>query len=131
MVNKSQPDLDCTLARSACEQAGDTAFLVVRNGVLNDGALRPVVAVDGPVVSADEIFDHHATGEPINLLAIPSRVPRPATIATTQLDTDAIISAAVVLLRAYGHGNRVDAVWGELYEAAHYCDHLIPSCVFR
>lgn len=88
---------------------------------------RPVIGVDGPVRGADLCFDHHATGEPVNLLAIPEAVPRPGTIATTLLDSDAVISAAVVLLRAGAEHGAVQAVWAPLYEAAHFCDHLIPS----
>ncbi len=92
-----------------------------------EGFPRPVVGVDGPVQGADVSFDHHATGEPVNLLAIPEAVPLPGTIATTMLDSDAVISAAVVLLRARNEHDAVQAVWALLYEAAHFCDHLIPS----
>lgn len=88
---------------------------------------RPAVAVDGPVRGVDFLFDHHATGHPVNLDAIPDQVVRPRTIATTMVDTDAVLSAAVVILRAAGEHERIEAVWPVLYEAAHLCDHLIPS----
>lgn len=90
-------------------------------------APRPIIGVDGPVVGADLCFDHHVTGERVNLLAIPETVPVPATIATTMLDTDAVISAAVVLLRARGEGASARKVWGVIHEAAHFCDHLVAS----
>jgi hypothetical protein len=103
----------------------DVAFAVAAR-VAPDSP-RPVVAVDGPVEGADVRYDHHATGEAVNLLAIPEQPPAPATIATTMLDGDAVISAAVVLLRAAGEGSVVKAHWPVLYEAAHWCDHLIAS----
>jgi hypothetical protein len=99
---------------------------VVSTEPLRDGK-PPVIGVDGPVRGADLCFDHHATGEPVNLLAVPEVVPWPGTIATTSLDSDAVISAAVVLLRAGAEHGAVRAVWAPLYEAAHFCDHLIPS----
>jgi len=88
---------------------------------------RPVIGVDGPVVGADACYDHHATQEPVNLEAIPAAVGVPGTIVTTMLDTDAVISAAVVLLRADGAEEAVERCWPTLYEAAHVCDHLVPS----
>lgn len=99
---------------------------VVATGRL-DGRRRPVIGVDGPVQGADLCFDHHATGEPVNLLTIPDVPPFPGTLATTMLDSDAVISAAVVILRARGEGAAVAAQWEALYEAAHFCDHLVPS----
>lgn len=104
----------------------DVEFLVTATGDLG-AARRPVIGVDGPVQGAHLCFDHHATGEPVNLLAVPDVVPVPGTIATTMLDGDAVISAAVVFLRALGEGAAVPAQWEPLYEAAHYCDHLVPS----
>lgn len=119
----------------------DVEFLVSTAPVIS--SRQPVIGVDGPAQGADLCFDHHATGEPVNLLVIPEEVPFPGTIATTMLDSDAILSAAVVLLRAQGEGAAVRlvlsnvegpvldsdpvTVWPILYEAAHYCDHLIPS----
>ncbi len=88
---------------------------------------RPVIGLDGPVQGADLCFDHHATGDPVNLVTIPILPPVPGTLVTTMLDSDAVISAAVLLLRATDQGAPVHAAWPTLYEAAHYCDHLIPS----
>lgn len=103
----------------------DVAFVVTTR--LVESNRRPVVGVDGPVQGADVCFDHHTTGERVNLLAVPEAVPFPGTIATTMLDSDAIISAAVVLLRGKGENSEVRAVREALYEAAHYCDYLLPS----
>jgi len=100
-------------------------YIVTTNQI--SGLSRPVIGVDGPVRGADLLFDHHATGEAVNLLAIPDDVPMPGTVATTMLDGDAAISAAVVILRGRGEHRAVEAVWPPLYEAAHYCDYLVPS----
>lgn len=109
-------------------QIHDVTFVVSRADVRDFP--RPVVGVDGPVRGADFLFDHHQTGEPINLLAIPGEVPTPATIATTTLDADAVISAAVLLLRAGGEEEAVAAMWPVLHEAAYFCDLLGPSGSF-
>ena len=103
----------------------DVTFVVSTSAV--DERPRPVIGVDGPVAGADPCFDHHATGESVNLLAIPDHVPRPRTIATTMLDGDAVLSAALVLLRSNGEDAAVTAAWPTLFEAAHFCDHLLPS----
>jgi hypothetical protein len=107
------------------EEFGDVDFFI--GTTLPACSRRPVIAVDGPVAGATLSFDHHATGESVNLLAIPDLAPRPATIATTMLDTDAVISGAVVLLRSSGDGDAVMRVWDILYEACTFCDHLVPS----
>lgn len=91
------------------------------------GTPRPVIGVDGPVRGADRLYDHHASGERVNLLALPAHPPYPGSIGTTMLDGDAIISAAVLLLRAMGEHDRVAAAWPVLHEAAHWCDWLQPS----
>jgi hypothetical protein len=88
---------------------------------------RPIIAVDGSVQGADVCFDHHASGEAVNLLAIPATVPRPGTLVTTMLDGDAVISAAVVLLRAAGQEAPIRAAWPVLHEASYYCDWLGAS----
>lgn len=82
---------------------------------------RPAVAVDGPVCGVDFSFDHHTTGHAVNLDAIPDQVVMPGTIVTTMVDTDAVLSVAVVLLRAAGEHEQVDSVWPVLYEAAYIC----------
>jgi hypothetical protein len=104
----------------------DIAFLVTVSPVGTDHP-RPVVGVDGPVAGADVTYDHHATGEVVNLLAVPARVRRPGTLATTMLDADAVLSAALVLLRSGGEEDAIQAVWPPLFETAHLCDHLVPS----
>jgi hypothetical protein len=104
----------------------DVEFVVTVSPIAADHP-RPVVGVDGPVAGADATYDHHATGEVVNLLAVPTRVPRPRTLATTMLDADAVLSAAVVLLRSAGEEDAVQEVWPVIFEAAHLCDHLVPS----
>jgi hypothetical protein len=104
----------------------ESVEFVVRTDLLTDHP-RPIVAVDGSIPGADVCFDHHVTGEPVNLDVIPEEPPLPASIATTMLDTDAVISAAVVLLRAAREHAQVTKAWPTLYEAAHFCDHLTPS----
>ena len=94
------------------------------------GMPGPVVGVDGPVKGADALYDHHATGEPVNLLAVPDHPIAPGTLATTMLDGDAVISAAAVLLRAAGRHSEVMASFAVLHEAAHWCDWLAPSGKF-
>ena len=91
------------------------------------GLPLPVVGVDGPVHWADVLYDHHATGEAVNLETLPFAPVTPATLVTTMLDGDAVISAAVLLLRCAGEHAAVERAWPVLYEAAHYCDHLVPS----
>ena len=103
----------------------DVEFVVTAGAIVD--CPRPVVGVDGPVVGADVCYDHHATGEVINLLAVPTHVLRPRTLATTMLDADAVLSAALVLLRSGGEEDAIQAVWPTLFEAAHLCDHLVPS----
>jgi hypothetical protein len=107
------------------EGGRDVTFVVSQRPLV--GLPSPVIGVDGPVRGADLCYDHHATGEPVNLLAIPEQVPWPGTIATTSLDGDAVISAAVVLLRASGEGKAIEPVWPVLHEACYHCDWLGAS----
>jgi hypothetical protein len=111
--------------RAGHDDFADVAFVVSTSSVADRP--RPIVGVDGPVAGADVCFDHHASGEDVNLLAVPAVVPRPRTVATTMLDGDAVLSAALVLLRAAGEEAAVSALWPALFEAAYFCDHLQPS----
>jgi len=103
----------------------DVEFVVTAAPIVD--CPRPVVGVDGPVIGADVSYDHHTTGEVVNLQAVPTHVLRPRTLATTMLDADAVLSAALVLLRAGGEEDAIQTVWPTLFEAAHLCDHLVPS----
>ncbi len=102
-------------------------FLIARE--VPAGCARPAVGVDGPVKGCDALYDHHQTGDAVNLLTVPDRPVAPSTVLTTMLDTDAIVSAAVVILRSSNQrdSEAVQAHFPVLYEASHYCDLLIPS----
>jgi hypothetical protein len=83
------------------------------------------LSVDGSVPGASETWDHHVTGERINLDAMPLRLdPAPYTaIGTTLADTDAL--ACVVAARAGGEGALPDDVRVVLRAASERCDHLV------
>ena len=100
-------------------------FVATRPSQVPDGCRR-FVSVDGAVPGAAVVWDHHATGESINLDAMPASVdPRMYDgVATTLADTDAAVSAAVVLL---GGAARIDpGVVDVLRSASYWCDHLAP-----
>lgn len=87
---------------------------------------RPFVSVDGAVPGATVTWDHHHTGELLNLYAMPLSVEVSALrgIGTTMADTDAAISVALVLI---GGIERLSAARrGTLEAAAHWCDLLRP-----
>ena len=90
---------------------------------------RPVVTVDGEVVGEDVAFDHHRTGEGVNLDSLPTERIEIGTIATSMIDTDSVVSAAVLLARQRGQVPS-DALWAALRAACYYCDHLVapPGC---
>lgn len=86
---------------------------------------KRVLSLDGAVPGAVVTYDHHQTGERINLDAVPPLVD-PAQfdgIATTLADTDALASAVAVLL---GGPAALEPRTRAILEAAsHRCDHLI------
>jgi hypothetical protein len=83
-------------------------------------------SVDGSVPGASATWDHHVSGERINLDAMPPRVdPRAfAAVGTTLADTDALVS--VVALRAGGECSLPEEVRLVLRAASERCDHLVP-----
>ncbi len=86
----------------------------------------PFLSVDGSVPGAAFTWDHHITGEPINLDAMPLVVDASAVrgVGTTWADTDAL--ACVVAIMAGGaSGLPLDAL-AVLRAASHRCDHLVP-----
>lgn len=87
---------------------------------------RRFVSVDGSVPGAAVCWDHHRTGEPINLDAMPDRVD-PAQfdgVGTTMADADAVVSVVALLL---GGRARIPAADRAILESAsHWCDHLRP-----
>ena len=121
-LNMIIPTSDVTTALEAMD---NTRFLVHR--VVSGVWPGPVISVDGEVRGEDLHFDHHRSGERTNLLAIPQSPPRPGTIATPMLDTDAVISAAVLLLRSHGLSDGLERTMPLLMDAASYCDHLVPT----
>lgn len=99
-------------------------FVATRTDDVPAGCAR-YAAVDGSVPGATATWDHHATGEPINLDAMPDRIAPTAFdgVGTTMADTDAVVAAAVVLLggKAAVHPDALEA----LAAASHRCDHLV------
>lgn len=84
------------------------------------------ISVDGSVPGAAITWDHHVTGEAINLDAMPEVFDTGGYegVGTTMADTDAAASVLAVL--AGGKG-RLDASVRRVLEAAsHRCDHLAP-----
>lgn len=81
-------------------------------------------SVDGSVPEAAVTWDHHVTGERVNLHAMPSIIDVHALdgVGTTMADTDAIASAAAVLLG--GIAAMDSTVAAVLVSASNWCDHL-------
>lgn len=88
--------------------------------------LRAYASVDGTVPGARWVWDHHRTGEPTNVGALPERVELDELdgIGTTSADGDAVVSAAVLLLG--GRAAVPPGALAVLSSAAHWCDHLAP-----
>lgn len=86
---------------------------------------KRVLSVDGAVPGAIVTYDHHQTGERINLDAVPPLVDPTQFdgIATTLADTDALASVVAVLC---GGPSCLDPRVRAILEAAsHRCDHLV------
>ena len=90
----------------------------------------PIVCVDGEINGETIAYDHHRSGEHVNLMTIPDHPVLPATLATSMVDTDAVISGAVLLLRAWGETEQLDGVFPALLDACSWCDHLTPTGSF-
>ena len=100
-------------------------FVATRPEQVPAGLVR-VVSVDGSVAGAVATWDHHVTGETINLDAMPPEIDTLAFdgIGTTLADTDAVASAVAVLLG--GVSRLPGGVRLVLESASHWCDHLAP-----
>lgn len=87
----------------------------------------PFLSVDGSVPGAITTWDHHVTGERINLDAMPDVVDASSAlgVGTTLADTDAL--ASVVAVMAGGAANLPPTALSVLRAASHRCDHLVPS----
>ena len=98
-------------------------FVATRATDVPAGVLR-YASVDGSVPGASVVWDHHVTGEPVSLDALPARISLEGLdgIGTTLADTDAIVGAAVVLRGG------LDGISPEqltiLRAASWWCDHL-------
>ncbi|GDX83958.1 hypothetical protein LBMAG42_57690 [Deltaproteobacteria bacterium] len=84
-----------------------------------------MLSVDGAVPGAAVTYDHHQTGERINLDALPELVDPTQFdgIATTMADTDALASVVAVLMG--GPARLQPRVKAILEAASHRCDHLV------
>lgn len=84
------------------------------------------ISVDGSVPGASVTWDHHVTGERINLDAMPAEIDASAAdgVGTTLADTDAL--ASVVAVMAGGAARLSAETVAVLRAASHRCDHLTP-----
>lgn len=87
---------------------------------------HPFASVDGSVPGAAALWDHHRSGELVNLDALPARIDAThlCGVGTTLADTDAAISVALVLLG--GPAVLTPADRDLLLAASSWCDHLRP-----
>ncbi|MBX7192079.1 MAG: hypothetical protein K1X94_08475 [Sandaracinaceae bacterium] len=98
-------------------------FVATRASEVPAGLVR-YASVDGSVPGAALVWDHHVTGEPVSLDALPERIDLAGLdgLGTTLADTDAIVGAVVALA---GGPSRVDpATLAILRAASWWCDHL-------
>ncbi|MDH5490653.1 MAG: hypothetical protein OEY14_01640 [Myxococcales bacterium] len=100
-------------------------FVATEASKVPEGAL-PFASVDGAVPGAAETWDHHQSGDRINLDAMPAEIDatRFRGVGTTLADTDAVVS--VVALLEGGPGALEAQVRAVFESAATYCDHLAP-----
>jgi hypothetical protein len=100
-------------------------FVATRAGDVPAGCAR-LLSVDGTVPGFTRRFDHHTTGERINLDSMPDMIDARDLdgVGTTLADMDAVASVVVVLL---GGRSRVPTgALAILESASHWCDHLVP-----
>jgi len=98
-------------------------FVATRTTDVPRGVTR-YASVDGSVPGASVVWDHHVTGEPVSLDAMPARLSLDGLdgIGTTLADTDAIVGAAVAIrggLEVVSHERLAI-----LRAASWWCDHL-------
>ena len=111
MIDIKQKIIDTGAGR----QPADIHFAVGTTATVDWPA--PIVCVDGEINDETLAYDHHRLGEHVNLLAIPEHPVLPATLATSMSDTDAILSGAVLLLRAWNETAQLDGVFPALLDA--------------
>lgn len=98
-------------------------FVATRLEDVPEGGRR-YISVDGSVPGAEVTWDHHVTGEPINLDAMPEVFDAGGfdAVATTSPDADALVSVVAVL---HGGKGRLPREVRAVFEsAAYWCDHL-------
>lgn len=102
---------------------GDTevkVFVATRLEGVPPGLSR-YASVDGSVAGAAVTWDHHVSGESINLDAMPSVIDTTFDgVGTTLADTDALISVLAVLFGGVSKLPRIEI----LRSACWWCDHL-------
>jgi len=85
----------------------------------------PTISVDGTVVGADVIYDHHREGgSEIQLHEIPDSIAieSPTLFVSPSLDEDCVISTAVILKNGARHIDT--SIYVELEKASMACDQL-------
>lgn len=98
-------------------------FIATRREDVPAGCVR-YLSVDGSVPGAALTWDHHVTGEAINLDAMPPVIDPSGFdgVGTTLADTDAL--ASVVAVMAGGASRLPARALDVLRAASHRCDHL-------
>lgn len=98
-------------------------FVATRREDVPAGVSR-YASVDGSVPGATVVWDHHVTGEPVSLDAMPEIVSLDGLdgLGTTLADTDAVVGAVIALLG--GLARVPDARLPVLRAASFHCDHL-------
>ncbi len=100
-------------------------FVATRREDVPAGCVR-TITVDGTVPGYTVRWDHHTTGERVNLDAMPDTFDASGFdgVGTTLADTDAVASVVAVL---FGGKAKVPAApRGVLESASHWCDYLSP-----
>lgn len=100
-------------------------FVATRAEQVPPGVTR-FISVDGSVPGASLRWDHHLTGERINLDAMPELIDTTGFdgVGTTLADADALASVVAVLL---GGKSQIPGSYRAILEgASHWCDHLAP-----
>lgn len=102
-----------------------TIFVATRRQDVPASCAR-FVSVDGSVPGAEVTWDHHVTGEPINLDAMPDRFDMTGfdAVGTTAADTDAVASIVAVMFG--GKADLPPRALEVLASASFRCDHLRP-----
>lgn len=102
-------------------------FLATRAEEIPSGC-QTFLCVDGTVPGFTLRFDHHVSGERINLDALPDELPEAVWrfdgIGTTLPDADAVASVVAVLIG--GKSRLPEEARSILESASHWCDHLMP-----